>query len=88
MTYSARKTLSRRTFLKRTGAATLVLVAGGSTYRAVDQGVFASGQGAAYEPWKDWRENQEVGPLRLVQSAILSGQPAQYPALALPRSRA
>ena len=75
MTYSARKTLSRRTFLKRTGVATLVLVAGGSTYRAVDQGVFASGQGAAYESWKDWRENQEVGPLRLIQSAILAANP-------------
>ncbi len=68
-------TLNRRTFLKRTGVTTLVLIAGGGTYRAVDQGVFASGQGAAYEPWEDWRTTPEPGPLRLVQSAILAANP-------------
>ena len=68
-------TLNRRTFLKRTGAATLVLFAGGGTYRAVDQGVFASGQGEAYEPWREWRTQPEPGPLRLVQSAILASNP-------------
>ena len=68
-------TMNRRTFLKRTGATTLVLVTGGSTYRAVDQGVFASGTGPAYEPWRDWRSAPERGPLRLVQSAILAANP-------------
>lgn len=74
-TNSTNPTMNRRTFLKRTGATTLVLVAGGSTYRAVDQGVFASGQGAAYEPWRDWQSASESGPLRLVQSAILAANP-------------
>lgn len=68
-------TLNRRTFLKRTGAATLVLFAGGGAYRAADQGVFASGQGAAYEPWRDWQSAPESGPLRLVQSALLASNP-------------
>ena len=47
----------------------------GGTYRAVDQGVFASGTGAAYEPWRDWQSAPESGPLRLVQSAILAANP-------------
>ena len=72
---SATPTLNRRTFLKRTGVGALVLALGGSTYRAVDQGVFASGQGEAYEPWREWRTQSEPGPLRLVQSAILAANP-------------
>ena len=67
--------LTRRTFLKRTGVSMLVVVAGGSTYRAASQGVFWSGEGAAYEPWDDWRTSPEPGPLRLVQSAILAANP-------------
>ena len=66
---------SRRNFLKRAGAATLVLVAGGSVYRAADRGVFSTGQGEAYEPWRDWLKSPEQGPLRLVQSAILAANP-------------
>ena len=66
---------NRRNFLKRAGAATLVLVAGGGVYRATDRGVFRAGQGAAYEPWRDWRTNPEQGPLRLVQSAVLAANP-------------
>ena len=62
--------LNRRTFLKRTGAATLVLALGGGTYRAVDQGVFASGQGSAYEPWRIGRPLQKQG--RCVSSSPLS----------------
>jgi hypothetical protein len=30
---------------------------------AIDQGVFASGQGIAYEPWKNWREGTKSGYL-------------------------
>ncbi len=71
---ATRSPLTRRTFLRRTGAGMLVLAAGG-TYRAVDQGVFASGQGEAYEPWREWRTQPELGPLRLVQSAILAANP-------------
>jgi hypothetical protein len=47
--------LNRRTFLKTSGAI-LVAIVGGGVYRAVDQGVFASGQGIAYEPWKNWHD--------------------------------
>jgi hypothetical protein len=68
-------TMSRRTFLKRAGATTLVLVAGGSVWRAVDRGVFSAGQGAAYEPWETWRTDKAEGSLALVQSAILAASP-------------
>ena len=66
---------SRRTFLKRAGAATLVAVVGGGVYRAADRGVFSVGQGEAYEPWETWREEQTGGPMALVQSAILASNP-------------
>jgi hypothetical protein len=68
-------TLDRRTFLKRAGGTALVLVAGGGVYRAFDRGVFSTGQGAAYEPWEDWRTNKAEGSLALVQSAILAANP-------------
>ena len=48
----------------------LVAVAGGGVYRAVDQGVFASGQGIAYEPWKNWRDGT-TSPDRIVLSTDL-----------------
>lgn len=69
------KQFSRRSFLKRAGAASLVLVTGGGVYRASSQGVFSSGQGPAYEPWDDWKTQPEQGLLRLVQSAILAANP-------------
>lgn len=47
-----------------------MLVAGGGVWRAVDQGVFGSGQGRPYEPWKNWREAK--GPMALVSAAILA----------------
>jgi hypothetical protein len=64
-----KRRVSRGAFLKGAGA-TLVLVAGGGVWRAVDQWVFGSGQGPAYEPWKDWREAK--GPMALVSAAILA----------------
>jgi hypothetical protein len=67
--------IDRRTFLKRAGGTALVLVAGGGVYRAVDRGVFSKGQGAAYEPWEDWRTNKAEGSLALVQSSILAANP-------------
>lgn len=45
---TAANRFSRRTFLKGAGAIT-VLVAGGGVYRAYDQGVWAVGEGPAYE---------------------------------------
>ena len=64
-----KRRVSRGAFLKGAGA-TLVLVAGGGVWRAVDQRVFGSGQGPAYEPWEDWREAK--GPMALVSAAILA----------------
>jgi hypothetical protein len=67
------KTLSRRDFLKLGGAA-LVVVAGGSVFRAVDQGMFSVGQGVAYEPWKNWRD--AASPIeRIVAAGILASNP-------------
>jgi nitroreductase len=35
----------------------------------------ASGQGPAYEPWTDWRNTPDDGPLELVRAAILAASP-------------
>jgi hypothetical protein len=43
-------------------------------WRAWEQGVFSSGEGPAYEPWKNWREASD-GPLGLVRAAILAASP-------------
>lgn len=66
---------SRRTVLKRAGAVTLIVVVGGSVYRSADQGVFSVGQGEAYEPWQNWREEQTTDTMALVRSAILAANP-------------
>ena len=66
--------MQRRSFLKGAGAVT-VLVAGGGVWRAYDQGVFSVGEGPAYEPWQDWRNNSNDGPLVLVRAAILAASP-------------
>jgi hypothetical protein len=66
--------MSRRKFLKLAGSGIAIVVVGGTVWRAFSNGVFSSGQGPAYEPWKDWKtESQEgAGPLSLVASAILA----------------
>ena len=65
--------LSRRDFLKL-GGATLIVVAGGSVFRAVDQGVFSVGQGIAYGPWTNWRDAKN--PIeRIVAASILASNP-------------
>ena len=66
--------LSRRKFLKLAGSGIAIVVVGGTVWRTFSNGVFSSGQGPAYEPWKDWKtESQEgAGPLSLVASAILA----------------
>jgi hypothetical protein len=66
--------LRRRSFLKGAGVVTVV-VAGGGVWRAYDQGVFSVGEGPAYEPWKDWRNTANDGPLALVSAAILAASP-------------
>src|ERR1700720_918048 len=66
--------MKRRPFLKGVGVVTVVVV-GGGVWRAYDQGVFSSGEGPAYEPWKDWRNNSTDGALALVRAAILAASP-------------
>jgi len=66
--------MQRRSFLKGAGVVTVVVV-GGGVWRAYDQGVFSTGQGPAYEPWKDWRNDSGEGALALVRAAILAASP-------------
>ena len=66
--------MQRRLFLKSAGAVT-VLVVGAGVWRACDQGVFSAGQGPAYEPWKNWRQDSSPGPVALVRAAILAASP-------------
>ena len=66
--------MQRRQFLKGAGVVTVAVV-GTGVWRANDQGVFAVGQGPAYEPWKDWRNNSDEGPVALVRAAILAASP-------------
>ena len=66
--------MQRRTFLNGAGVVT-VAVLGGGVWRAYDQGVFSVGKGPAYEPWKDWRNHSDDGPLVLVRAAILAASP-------------
>jgi hypothetical protein len=60
--------------LKLAGSGIAIAVVGGTVWRAFSNGVFSSGQGPAYEPWKDWKTESEegTGPLSLVASAILA----------------
>ena len=69
--------MSRRRFLKLVGSGIAVVVVGGTVWRSFSNGVFSSGQGPAYEPWKDWKTEsvQGAGPLSLVASAILAANP-------------
>ena len=66
--------MSRRNVLASTGGGLVVLVAGGTVWRAADQGVFSTGQGPAYQPWYDWR-SATGGPDNLVRAAILAANP-------------
>lgn len=66
--------MQRRSFLQGAGAVT-VLVVGGGVWHAYDQGVFSVGQGPAYEPWKNWQNQANDGPLALVRAAILAASP-------------
>jgi len=65
--------ISRRSFLKFSGAAFAVAV-GSTLWRAVDQGIFVAGQGPAYQPWQNW-DQVENPYLALVQAGILAANP-------------
>jgi len=70
------ETMSRRRFLRRAGlgiGAVAVLGAGALSYRAYDQGVLATGEGPAYEPWSDWSDG--TGLLPLIGAATLAPSP-------------
>ncbi|MCP4187983.1 MAG: hypothetical protein GY763_10330 [Gammaproteobacteria bacterium] len=66
--------MNRRKFIKGLGI-TSVLVAGGGVWRAHNQGVFATGEGAAYQEWHNWKSQNKSGLPGLVQSAILAASP-------------
>jgi nitroreductase len=64
--------MMRREFLKATSVT--ALAAGGvCAWWAHHEGVFSAGQGAAFEPWRNWRSDN--GPRALVQAAILAANP-------------
>jgi hypothetical protein len=66
--------VERRQCLRGAGVVTVAVV-GGGVWRAYDQGVFGAGQGPAYEPWKDRRNNSDKGTIALVRAAILAASP-------------
>lgn len=66
--------MKRRSFIKGAGALS-VMVAGGTVWRAWDQGVIGGPPDAAYTPWHAWRAAADGGPLALVRAAILAASP-------------
>jgi hypothetical protein len=67
--------MKRRTFLKSAGVVTVLVVGTSIFWYISDRGVFSTGQGAAYEPWKNWRVGKSEGSLILVRAAILAANP-------------
>jgi hypothetical protein len=68
--------VSRRVFLRRAalgGATVAVAGTGALAYRAYDEGVFATGRGGAYRPWRHWQD--WTGPEALVAAAVLAANP-------------
>src|SRR4051812_18582704 len=57
----------KRRALQIAGAAVLA-GAGVLAWRAIDQGVFSAGAGAAYDPWTTWDARPPEGPLHLVHA--------------------
>jgi len=65
-------TPNRRALLIKGGAGLVIVAAGGTLWRALDQGVFATGTGAAYAAWGDWAGTPEDGAMNLVRAAVLA----------------
>lgn len=63
--------IARRTVLRGFAGAS-ILACGGLVWRAWDSGVFASGEGPAYQPWDDWRADDIDGPEAIVLAGILA----------------
>lgn len=62
---------SRRAVLGGVGAVALAALG----YRAWDRGVFESGDGGAYWPWRDWQGHVGDGIRRPLHAAILAANP-------------
>lgn len=58
-----------------TGAAVVGVGVAGLGWHAVRRGVFASGQGPAYEAWRRWPPAAADGPIALVRAAVLAASP-------------
>ena len=67
--------MANRRIVLRTGAGVLLAAAAGLGGRAWQQGVFSTGEGPAYEPWRHWADGQPGSPERLVRAAILAANP-------------
>jgi hypothetical protein len=63
--------LSRRRVLQL-GGGLVIVFAGGMLFRAYDQGVFSTGEGAAYDAWREWNLQTGGVPLSLVRAAVLA----------------
>jgi nitroreductase len=66
--------LARRQLL-RAGAAALAAGGGALAWRAEQQGVFSTGEGPAYDAWRQWNDGPAGSPHRLVRAAILAASP-------------
>ena len=61
---------TRRTVLRALGVGVLATGLGARAWRSVDQGVFSTGEGSAYDAWRDLRHLTGVGAL--VGAAVLT----------------
>lgn len=67
--------MSRRRFLQAAGATLVVAAGGGVFYRTLDQGVFETGEGVAYEAWRTWSMESSLPQERIVRAGILAANP-------------
>jgi hypothetical protein len=63
--------LSRRRVLQ-VGGGLVVVFAGGTLFRAYDQGVLSTGQGPAYDAWREWDVPTGSLPLNIARAAVLA----------------
>jgi len=66
--------VTRRNVL-RAGAAVLLAGGGALAWRAEEQGVFSTGEGPAYDAWRQWSDGPAGSPHRMVRAAILAANP-------------
>jgi hypothetical protein len=69
-----RQGVLRRSVLRAAGGFAVLLV-GGGVWRAWNQGVFSTDRGPAFEPWRNWRQDQTTTTVALVRAAILAANP-------------